>query len=100
MLLLKYNLTILVLTSTHHIHHLLGRYARSRICPPFRNSGSALNIAEDMTIFLSHNYNYDKNIFITIISLAYLYVCMCYQLRLFLLLFSSIILCYTLDFKF
>ena len=63
MLLLKYNLRILVLTSTHHTHPLLGRYSRSCICPIFGNSGSALNIAEDMTIFLSHNYNYDKNIF-------------------------------------
>ena len=40
-LLLKYNLTILVLMSTHHIHPPLCCYARLRVwAPPFRNSGS------------------------------------------------------------
>ena len=38
----KYNLTIVVLTSTRHTHPLLGRYARSCVWAPlFRNSGSA-----------------------------------------------------------
>ena len=37
----KNNLTKQVLTSTHHTHPLLGRYARSRVWAPlFRNSGS------------------------------------------------------------
>ena len=39
---LKYNLTILELVSTPHIHPQLGCYAPSRVCPPpFKNSGSA-----------------------------------------------------------
>ena len=37
----KYNLTILVIMSTHRAHPPLGRYARSHVWAPlFRNSGS------------------------------------------------------------
>ena len=32
--LLKYNLTILVLWNTERTHSPLGRYDRSRVCPP------------------------------------------------------------------